>query len=242
MRPGRGLRDFLQPLLATPLHPQWLAHRLRRQRAHWLSARAAGRALDVGCADRAAGAGLPGLSHYVGLDYPGTAIALYRTRPDVFADAARLPFSDGSFDCVLMLDVLEHVAEPEAALAEAGRVLNEGGQLLLTIPFAYPLHDLPHDFQRFARPGLQRRIEAAGLMPAEIEEQGGGIEAAALNLCLALSRGFLVAAGRRPVRCLLLSPLLALVPVVNLAGWLFARLLPAPDFLPGAYFVRAVRR
>lgn len=242
MRLERGLRDALHPLLGTPLHPQWLAQRLRARRADWLGARAAGHALDVGCSDRSAGTALAGLSSYVGLDYPDTAVGLYQARPDVYGDAARLPFADRSFDCVLMLDVLEHVAEPEAALAEAGRVLRVGGQLLLTVPFAYPLHDLPHDFQRFTGPGLERRIGAAGLDPVEVDEEGGGIEAAALNLCLALARGFLASARRRSPLCLLLFPVLVLVPVVNLSGWLLSRLLPAPGFLPGAYFVRAVRR
>lgn len=241
MRLETGLRDALHPLLGTPLHPQWLAQRLRKRRARWLAARAGGHALDVGCSDRSAGAGLSGLSSYVGLDYPGTALALYQTQPHVFGDAARLPFADRSFDCVLMLDVLEHVAEPEAALAEASRVLGAGGQLLLTIPFAYPFHDLPHDFQRFTGPGLQRRIAAAGLDLVEMEEVGGGIEAAALNLSLALARGFLASARRRSILCLLLAPVLLLVPVINLAGWSLSRLLPAPDFLPGAYFVRAIR-
>lgn len=242
MRWEKGLREGLRPLLATPLHPQWLAHRLRQRRAGWLAARAAGDALDVGCADRSVGGGLSKLHSYVGMDYPGTAVALYETRPHVFGDAARLPFADRSFDCVLMLDVLEHVAEPEAALAEAGRVLRKGGQLLVTIPFAYPLHDLPHDFQRFTRPGLQRRIDAVGLTLAELDEAGGGIEAAALNLSLTLTRGVLESVRRRSLLSLMVFPVLMMVPVVNLLGWLLSRLLPAPDFLPGAYFVRAVRR
>lgn len=237
----RGLRDLLRPLQRTPLHPQWMAHRIRTQRSAWLATRATGDALDVGCADRSVRAGLPRLGSYIGLDYPGTAQGLYETRPDVFGDAACLPFVGSSFDCVLMLDVLEHVAEPDAALAEAGRVLRKGGALLVAIPFAYPLHDMPHDYQRLTRPGLQRRIAAAGLTVAELDEAGGGIEAAALNLSLALTRGVLRAVERHRLMGLVALPILAAVPVVNLLGWLLSQLLPAPDFLPGAYFVRAVR-
>jgi len=241
--PGeRGLRRLLQPLLATPLHPQWLAFRLRRQRDGWLAARARGMALDVGCADRAIAAQLTGLNSYVGLDYPGTATALYGTRPDVYGDAARLPFAEARFDCVLLLDVLEHVAAPEAALHEAARVLRPGGQLLLTIPFAYPLHDLPHDYQRFTASGLRRRLGDAGLDVAELAEGGGGIEAAALNLSLTLSRASLDAFAARRLAALLAAPALLLVPLVNALGWLLARLLPATGFLPGAYFVHATRR
>jgi 2-polyprenyl-3-methyl-5-hydroxy-6-metoxy-1,4-benzoquinol methylase len=45
-----------------------------------------------------------------------------------------LPFSDGSFDFVVMLEVIEHVVRAEAALAEVARVLSPGGRLLLTTP------------------------------------------------------------------------------------------------------------
>lgn len=45
-----------------------------------------------------------------------------------------LPFPDAAFDCVVMLEVIEHVVRAEAALAEVGRVLAPGGRLLLTTP------------------------------------------------------------------------------------------------------------
>lgn len=70
------------------------------------------------------------------------------------ADAYRLPFGDGTFDVVLCAEVLEHMYSPALALAEIQRVLKTGGKLLLTTPFAYPIHYAPTDYYRFTRFGL----------------------------------------------------------------------------------------
>ncbi len=45
-----------------------------------------------------------------------------------------VPFPDGSFDLVVMLEVLEHVVRAERALEEIWRVLSPGGHLLLSTP------------------------------------------------------------------------------------------------------------
>ena len=50
------------------------------------------------------------------------------------ADAARLPFVDGAFDAVLIRDLLHHVSDRAAALAEARRILRPGGRLTVIEP------------------------------------------------------------------------------------------------------------
>jgi ubiquinone/menaquinone biosynthesis C-methylase UbiE len=42
-------------------------------------------------------------------------------------DAARLPYSDGQFGCVAMMDVLHHLVEPHSVLREMARVVEVGG-------------------------------------------------------------------------------------------------------------------
>lgn len=49
-----------------------------------------------------------------------------------FADC--LPFTDGSLDTVLLLEVLEHLADDVAGIREVCRVLAPGGRLVLSVP------------------------------------------------------------------------------------------------------------
>ena len=51
----------------------------------------------------------------------------------MFADATALPFADDTFDLVLAIEVLEHVPQPERALAEIARVGR--GPLIASVPF-----------------------------------------------------------------------------------------------------------
>jgi 2-polyprenyl-3-methyl-5-hydroxy-6-metoxy-1,4-benzoquinol methylase len=45
-----------------------------------------------------------------------------------------LPLGTGSFDCVILSEVIEHLDEPRVSIREAARVLRSGGRLLVTTP------------------------------------------------------------------------------------------------------------
>ncbi len=49
-------------------------------------------------------------------------------------DSEKLPFSDGYFDVVLLVDVIEHVIDPISVLSEINRVLVNGGKLFIHTP------------------------------------------------------------------------------------------------------------
>lgn len=91
----------------------------------------------------------------------------------VRAVAEQLPFVAGSFDTVLATEVLEHVHDAEAALAEVYRVLRPGGHALLTVPFVYPVHEAPYDFHRFTHYGLRDGLERHGLRVIDLTAKGG---------------------------------------------------------------------
>jgi SAM-dependent methyltransferase len=107
------------------------------------------RLLEVGC-----GAGnlllqatVPG-SYPLALDLSRQALTFVRSRlqeaafgaeaPSGFACTQAigeaLPFSAGSFDCVLLSEVIEHLTAPQISIGEAARVLRSGGRLLVTTP------------------------------------------------------------------------------------------------------------
>jgi SAM-dependent methyltransferase len=90
---------------------------------------------------------------YVGIDYAGDG-------PDLLADAHALPFKDHSFDFVLSIAVLEHLAFPDVAMEEAFRVLKPGGIFIGTVAFLEPFH--MDSYYHMTHLGTARVLENAG--------------------------------------------------------------------------------
>jgi SAM-dependent methyltransferase len=229
------IRLLLKGLRATPLHPQWLALRDEAQNRRAIAQHLTGRILDIGCGNRPMEALLGPDTAYVGLDYPTTHAKGYAGRPDVFGDGQSLPFGAECFDVVVALDVLEHLPAPDQCVREAARVLRNGGQLILQTPFLYPLHDMPHDFQRWTLPGLEALVQQQGLAVTERRVFGNPCETAAALSAIGLAKGILDSVVHRSPAILLAPLLVASILFVNLLGWLLARLLPADDFMPLGY-------
>lgn len=165
-----------------------------------------GRVLDLGC-----GVGhsyeLLAPRETVGVDIEPAALASQQRETHV-ADMRRLPFANGSFDSVLSVHSLEHVPDPERALAEAGRVLTEGGTAVFVTPnrltFGMPDEIIdPYHFVEFDPDQL-----AAWCAPHYVEVEILGIAGSERYLKLVdAQRGRLVSTLRRdPARLRRLIP------------------------------------
>lgn len=236
-----GLRWLALGCAQTPLHPQWFSFTAKRKVLARIGEDTRGMVLDIGCGDGAARALLPTGCTYIGFDYPLTGRDWYGARPDVFGDACALPFAGAIFDRVLLLDVVEHLAEPERSLSEAFRVLAPAGRMYLSIPYLYPMHDEPQDFQRFTIHGLRLRVEKAGFVDVCIKPFGAPAETAGLLTNIALCKGLADMTRVFPLALLLLWPLLALVPLINVCASLLAWMLPRDGLMPYGYFLECTK-
>src|SRR5437870_3972474 len=101
----------------------------------------ASRVLDLGCGDGRVAARLAAAGAEVtGVD--PSAVALERARaahPELTflppGAGGRLPLDDASFDAVVCIDVLQHVADTQLLMSETRRVLRAGGLLAAAVPF-----------------------------------------------------------------------------------------------------------
>jgi len=92
---------------------------------------------------------------------------------DVLCPATDLKFGNNQFDTILCTQVLEHVFEHDKLMSETFRVLKPGGHLILTVPFAWELHEEPYDFFRYTKHALGALFEHAGFKIDYIKPNGG---------------------------------------------------------------------
>jgi len=117
------------------------------------------------------------ITKYVRLDndkiFKETSGNVLQDNLDVCGDAHNLPFKNNSFDCTVMLQVLEHLNEPQTAIKEAHRVLKHNGIFAITVPFMVKEHSIPHDYYRYTQYGLRYLLEKNGFKVLKIKNGGG---------------------------------------------------------------------
>lgn len=236
-----GLRRFFNRLKKTPCHPQWLALRNEEKHLKAIAKQLSGDVLEVGSGDRRLERHLRSQTQYFTLDYPPSGLR-YRQKPHVWGDASHLPFRSGTVDSIVLLEVLEHLPNPQMALKEASRVVHMGGIVAISVPFLYPIHDAPYDSWRITSYQFHHLAKEAGLEITLMEERGSPLETAALLGSLALAKTALQALERRSLSAVLFLPAMLLVPILNILGRILSNLLPVNGFMPTGYLVVLKKR
>lgn len=91
-------------------------------------------------------------------------------------DVTAMPYADGTFDRVLASEILEHIPEVDAAIAEIARITKPGGLVAVSVPRNWPeqicwkLSDEYHEVEGghvriFKASDLVARLAATGLEP-----------------------------------------------------------------------------
>lgn len=128
-----------------------------------------GKILDVGCGDGLLFPQLGSFGEPEGVEPDASIVS------DVGRRSGRIhtrPFDDTfkpehDFGLIVMLDVLEHLQDPVAALAHAKSLLAADGRLLVTVPaftILWTAHDdYNHHLRRYRRRSLESEVHGAGL-------------------------------------------------------------------------------
>jgi glycosyltransferase involved in cell wall biosynthesis/SAM-dependent methyltransferase len=132
-----------------------------------------GTVLDVGCGYqpyRELVLSFGQVTEYLGLELEKS---VYPTLPDLTWDGRTIPLDADRVDGALATEVFEHCVETEAILREILRVLRPGGLLFFSVPFLWPLHNVPHDQYRFTPYSFKRHLECAGFEDLSLGALGG---------------------------------------------------------------------
>jgi ubiquinone/menaquinone biosynthesis C-methylase UbiE len=161
------------------IHPQFIKKSFERKAVQLAKKYGKGKKMvDIGCGRMPykEELELSGVK-YIGVDHPNVSKLFKSARkPDVFADVKKLPFSSGTFDIVLLLQVLEYVDSPQEAFNEIARVLKPNGILISSSPFLYPIHDIPFDKARYTDYSLVDFANKSSLTIISLEKQGGFLD------------------------------------------------------------------
>lgn len=167
--------DFLNPKLSLDFMDLYLIRSQILKALNNYLPQCTGTLLDIGCGE------MPYKEHilqnssvekYIGMDFVSGKYADLK-KPDMAWDGNKIPLERSSIDCAIATELFEHVPSLEKLLLEIKRVLKPEGTLFFTVPFLWPLHDMPHDEFRYTPFSLKRLLVNSGFDNIDIKAQGG---------------------------------------------------------------------
>ena len=144
---------------------------------------AQGRLLDIGCGNKPYAPLIKEkCSEHVGCDIEQSHLNMV----DIICPATDIPEDNQTYDTVFSTQVLEHVADHNKVFEEAKRLLKPGGHFIASVPMYWPHHEVPYDFFRFTKFGLQYLLEKNNFEVVEIKPNGNKWSVVGQSLILAL--------------------------------------------------------
>ena len=176
-----------------------------------------GRTLNIGSGARIIGSEVENVDIY---PYKGVSIV---------ADATHLPLENSSVSRIISDNVLEHVKNPQAVVAEMYRLLEPGGLAYIATPFLYPFHSSPSDYQRWSAEGLRELF--AEFEMVELSVRAGPFSALTAYLCHMV--GFIFSFGSSRLNSLLTNLVMFVLFPIKFLDLIF-------NYWPSAHTVAAV--
>ena len=187
-----------------------------------------GKLLDFGCGSKPYKS-LFSVDEYIGVDFENEGHSHEGEDIDVFYNGKELPFTKEYFDSVLCSEVFEHVFNLPEVLIELNRVLKTGGKILITCPFVWKEHEVPHDYARYTLFALESLLAKAGFKLIVREKGGNFVEVLFQLTTLFFHDTLFGKISRLPVIKQLGGFFLFVIP--NAVGALLSRILPQKNQL-----------
>lgn len=136
----------------------------------------AGRVADIGCGSKPYEPLFLNATEYIGMDIEEARNTRAAGSVDCYFDGKHIPYRDEYFDGAIASEVLEHVFWAQEWLNEVHRILKPGGYLILTCPFMFHEHEMPHDYCRYTSAGLKHVLEMGGFEVVVQRKAAPGVE------------------------------------------------------------------
>jgi SAM-dependent methyltransferase len=197
-----------------------------------------GTVYDLGCGERPYEEDILKVADkYIGVDWGGT---LHNLKADIVSDLNKLlPIESDVADTVTSFQVMEHLSEPQTMLNEAYRILKRDGNIILTVPFQWWVHEAPYDYFRYTPYGLKYMFEKAGFVDIKVTPNTGFFVMWILKMNYFSSRFI---RGPRPLRWIIKAVLIPIWFISQVLAPLLDKLDRHPELETGGYTVVARKK
>lgn len=197
-----------------------------------------GTVYDLGCGERPYEEDILKVADkYIGVDWGGT---LHNLKADIVSDLNKpLPIDSEVADTVTSFQVMEHLCEPQTMLNEAFRILKKDGNIILTVPFQWWVHEAPYDYFRYTLYGLKYMFAKAGFEDIQVTPANGFFSMWILKMNYFSARFI---RGPRPLRWFIKASMLPIWFISQVLAPYLDKLDRRPELETGGYTVIARKK